>query len=138
MRKYWFKNEKLFSKHDVPQHRKDKNLSRKCTTSLIQRQNHNAEIVERSWLCFIFHKLVSKWEIRHVQCIFLDLNLSFLHWTLLDYFQLLCCGYQAQLFEFILLRSLRFTFTLSVPVLPVMLLIFRLELTGEVKSVFSS
>jgi len=26
--------------------------SRKCTTNLIRRQNHNAEVVERSWLCF--------------------------------------------------------------------------------------
>jgi len=49
---------KLFLKHDVPQHRKDRSLSRKCTTKLIRRQNHNAEVVERSWLCFIFHKLV--------------------------------------------------------------------------------
>ena len=45
-------NEKLILKHNVPQHRKDRNSSRKCTTSLIRRQNHNAEAVERSWLCF--------------------------------------------------------------------------------------
>jgi len=48
MRKYWLKNEKLFLKHDVSQHRKDRNSSRKCTTNLIRRQNHNAEVVERS------------------------------------------------------------------------------------------
>ena len=48
MREYWLKNEKIFLKRDVPQHRKDRNLSRKCTTNLIQRQNHNGEIVERS------------------------------------------------------------------------------------------
>jgi len=49
---------KLFLKHDVPQHRKDRNSSRKCTTNPIRRQNHNAEVVERSWLCFLLHKLV--------------------------------------------------------------------------------
>ena len=43
---------KLFLKHDVPQDRKGINSSRKCTTNLIRRQNHNAEVVERSWLCF--------------------------------------------------------------------------------------
>jgi len=32
-------------KHDVPQYR---NLSRKCTTSLIRRHNHNGEVVD-SW-----------------------------------------------------------------------------------------
>jgi len=37
MREYWLKNEKLFFKHDLPQHRKDRNSSRKCTTNLIQR-----------------------------------------------------------------------------------------------------
>ena len=31
---------------------KERNLSRKCTTSLIRRQNHNGEVVDRSWLCF--------------------------------------------------------------------------------------
>jgi len=31
---------------------KDRNLSRICTTSLIRRQNHNGEVVDRSWLCF--------------------------------------------------------------------------------------
>jgi len=45
-------DEKSFSKRDFPQHRKDRNLSRKCTTSLIRRQNHNGEVVDRSWLCF--------------------------------------------------------------------------------------
>jgi len=45
----WWKS---FFKHDVPQHRKDRNLSRKRTTSLIRRLNHNGEIVDRSWLCF--------------------------------------------------------------------------------------
>jgi len=52
MRENWLNNEKLFLKHDLPQHRKDRNSSRKCTTNLIRRQNHNAEVVERSWLCF--------------------------------------------------------------------------------------
>jgi len=28
------------------------NLLRKCTTSLIRRQNHNGEVVSKSWLCF--------------------------------------------------------------------------------------
>jgi len=60
MREYWLKcergsfghcDEKSLLKHDVPQHRKDRNLSRKCTTSL-SRQNHNGEVVDRSWLCF--------------------------------------------------------------------------------------
>jgi len=51
MREYWSKNEKSFVKHDVPQHRNDRNSSRKCTTNLIRRQNHNAEVVERSRLC---------------------------------------------------------------------------------------
>jgi len=36
----------------VPQHRRDRNLSRKCTTNLIPRQNHNGEVMGRSWLCF--------------------------------------------------------------------------------------
>jgi len=35
IREYWLKNEKLFLKHDVPQRSKDRNWSRKCTTSLI-------------------------------------------------------------------------------------------------------
>jgi len=61
MREYWLKyetisfwhcDEKSFLKHDVPQHRKDRNLSRKCTTSLIRRQNYNGEVVDRSWFCF--------------------------------------------------------------------------------------
>jgi len=52
IREYWLKNEKLFLKHDVPQNRKERNSSRKCTTNLMRRQNHNAEVVERSWLCF--------------------------------------------------------------------------------------
>jgi len=41
-----------FLKHDVPQHRKDRNSSQKCTTGLTHRQNHNGEVVDRSWLCF--------------------------------------------------------------------------------------
>ena len=61
MREYWLKyetgsfwhcDEKPLFKHDVPQHRKHRNLSRKCTTSLVRRQNHNGEVVDRSWLCF--------------------------------------------------------------------------------------
>ena len=52
MREYWLKNEKLFFKHDVQQHRKDRNSLLKCTTNLMRRQNHNAEVVESSWLCF--------------------------------------------------------------------------------------
>jgi len=44
-------NEKVFLKHDVPQHRKDRNSSRKCTTNPIRCQNHNAEVIERIWLC---------------------------------------------------------------------------------------
>jgi len=32
---------------------KEKNLWRKCTTSLIRRQNYNGEVVDRSWLCFL-------------------------------------------------------------------------------------
>ena len=61
MREYWLKyetgyfwhcDEKSFLKHDIPQHRKDRNLSRKCATSLIRGQNHNGEVVDRSWLCF--------------------------------------------------------------------------------------
>jgi len=31
---------------------KERNLSRKCTTSLVHRQNHNDEVVDRSWFCF--------------------------------------------------------------------------------------
>jgi len=46
----WHCDEKSFLKHDVLQHRKDRNLSWKCTTSLIRRQNHNGEVVVRSWL----------------------------------------------------------------------------------------
>ena len=34
------------------QHRKDRNFSRKCTTSFICRQKHNGEIFNRSRLCF--------------------------------------------------------------------------------------
>jgi len=45
----WWKS---FFKHYVSQHRKDRNLSRKCTINLIRRQNHNGEVVDRSWLCF--------------------------------------------------------------------------------------
>jgi len=33
----------------VAQRRKDRNFSRKCTTSLIRRQNHNGEVDDRSW-----------------------------------------------------------------------------------------
>ena len=43
---------KIVLKHDFPQHKKDRNLSRRCATSLIRRQNHNGEVVNRSWLCF--------------------------------------------------------------------------------------
>jgi len=52
MREYWLKKEKLILKHDVPQHRKDRNSLRKSTTNLIRPQNHNAKVVERSWFCF--------------------------------------------------------------------------------------
>ena len=52
MREYWLKNEKLFLKHDVQKHRKDRKSSRKCTTNLVRRRNYNAEFVERSWLSF--------------------------------------------------------------------------------------
>jgi len=52
MREYLLKNQKLFLKHDVPQHRKDRNSSRKCSTNFIRCQNRNAEVVERSWVCF--------------------------------------------------------------------------------------
>jgi len=61
MRKYWLKYEtgsfshsddKSFLKYDVPQHGKCRNVSGKCTTSLIRRQNHNGEVVDKSWLCF--------------------------------------------------------------------------------------
>jgi len=45
---FWYFDEKSFLKHDVPQHIKDRNLSRKCTTSLIRCQNHNGEVVDRS------------------------------------------------------------------------------------------
>jgi len=59
MREYWLKNEELFLKHDVQQHRKDRNSSRKFTTNLIRRQNRSAECIERSWgFVFLFHKLV--------------------------------------------------------------------------------
>jgi len=44
---FWHCDEKSFSKH-----RNGRNLSRKCTTSLIRRQNHNGEVVDRTWLCF--------------------------------------------------------------------------------------
>jgi len=37
---------------DVLKHRKDRNLSWKCTTSLIRHQNHNGEVVVRNWLWF--------------------------------------------------------------------------------------
>ena len=50
IRSFWHCGEKSFLKHDVPQHRKDRNLSQKCT-SLIRRQNHKGEVVDRSWLC---------------------------------------------------------------------------------------
>ena len=40
------------TKSHVPQHRKDRTSSRKCTTYVIRRQNHNVEVVERSWFCF--------------------------------------------------------------------------------------
>jgi len=36
MREYWSKNAKLFLKHDVSQHRKNRNTSRKCTTNFIR------------------------------------------------------------------------------------------------------
>jgi len=55
---FWHCDEKSFLEQDVPQQRKDRNLSRKCTTSLIRRQNHNGEVVDRSWLCFFLDKLV--------------------------------------------------------------------------------
>jgi len=51
----WWKS---FFKHDVPQHRKERNLSRQYTTSFIRRQNYNGEVVDRSWLCFLLYKLV--------------------------------------------------------------------------------
>jgi len=41
---------KSYFKPFVSQHRKDRNSSWKCTTSFIRRQNHNGEVVDRSWL----------------------------------------------------------------------------------------
>ena len=55
---FWYYNEKSFSRHDVPQLRKDRNLTWKCTTSLIRCQNHNGEVIDRSLLVFVLHKLV--------------------------------------------------------------------------------
>ena len=49
---FWHCDKNSFLKHGVPQHRKERNLSRKCTTSLIRRLNHNGEVVHRSKLCF--------------------------------------------------------------------------------------
>jgi len=63
MREYCSKNEtgtlrhcdeKVFSNYDVAQHRKDRNLSRECT-SLICHQDHNGEV--RNWLYFFFTRL---------------------------------------------------------------------------------
>jgi len=48
----WDYDETLFLSHVIPQHRKDRNSSRKCTASFIYRQKHNGEVVDRSWLCF--------------------------------------------------------------------------------------
>jgi len=62
MQKYWLKNEtgslwhcdeKLLLSHDVPQHRKE-TCQWKCTTRFIPHQNHNGEVVDRSWLCLSF------------------------------------------------------------------------------------
>jgi len=53
-------DEKSFLKHDVPQHRKDRNLSQKCTSSLIGGQNHNGEVVHRSWPCFSLSQTFAK------------------------------------------------------------------------------
>jgi len=55
---FWHCDEKSLLKHDVPQHTKDRNFSRKCTTSLIRRQNHNSEVVGRSWFCFYLSQIV--------------------------------------------------------------------------------
>jgi len=41
------KNEKLL-KHHVPQHEKDRNSSRKCTTNFICGQNHNAKSLKEA------------------------------------------------------------------------------------------
>jgi len=72
MREYWLKNEKLFFKHDVPQHRKDRNSSQKWTTNLIRRQNYNAEVVERSWLRFSPAQVTSKHKHRCCPCPWAD------------------------------------------------------------------
>jgi len=61
MREYWLKcetsffwdcDENSFLKHVVLQHRNDRNMSQKCTTSPIRRRKHNCEVVDRNWLCF--------------------------------------------------------------------------------------
>jgi len=51
---FWHCDEKSFLKHDVPQaqHRKDRNLTWKCITSLIHHHNHNCQLADRSRLCF--------------------------------------------------------------------------------------
>jgi len=57
----WLKNEtgslsdcdeKSFLNHDVPQDRKGRNSSRKCTKNLIRCQNHKCKVVDRNWICF--------------------------------------------------------------------------------------
>jgi len=48
----WPCDETLLLRHDVPQHRKKKTRQWKCTTNLLRRQNHNGEVVDRSWLRF--------------------------------------------------------------------------------------
>jgi len=58
MRVYWLKNEKLFFKHGVPQHKKERNSSRKCTTNFMLRQNHNPKSLKEAGFVFLLHKLV--------------------------------------------------------------------------------
>ena len=57
---FWHCDEKSFLKHGVPQYIKHRNLSRKCTTSLIHHQNHKGEVVDRSWPCVSFSQTCVK------------------------------------------------------------------------------
>jgi len=66
---FWHCDEKPFLEHDVPQHRKDRNFSRKCATSFICCQNNNGEVVDRSWLYFSFSQTCVKCFTCRLMCV---------------------------------------------------------------------
>jgi len=58
MREYWLKNEKLFVKHNVPQHRKDRTRHGNAPQILFSARTTTPKSLKEAGFAFLLHKLV--------------------------------------------------------------------------------